>query len=137
MSSLILKHRSEYYDLLQEISSQARSLDLTRWIIWNIDMAIQAKQEAINVYKKSVRLTQFMKSLDPSIFNSRQLSMLYKLADGSFEGKLSTDKWAKMNKCSPAAAMRDIQNLLSKGLLVPSGDTGPMTGYYLAPNLPW
>lgn len=137
MSSLILQHREEYYALLQEISSQAQSLDVTRWILWNIDIAVQAKQEAINVYRKSVRLTRFMKSLDPSVYNSRQLSMLYKLADGSFEGKLSTDKWAKINKCSPAAASRDIQHLLKEGLLVPSGDTGPMTGYYLTSDFPW
>jgi len=136
MSSLILKHREEYYHVLQEVSSQAQSLDLTRWIVWNIDIAIQAKQEALNVYRKSIQLTRFMKSLDPSVYNSRQLSMLYKLADGSFEGKLSTDKWAKMNKCSVAAASRDIQHLLKEGLLVPSGDTGPMTGYYLASDLP-
>jgi len=38
--------------------------------------------------------------------------MLFKLADGTFEGKLTTDKWAKMNKSSPAAATRDIQHLL-------------------------
>lgn len=137
MSSLILKHRVEYYDLLQAVSSQSESLDLTRWIAWNIDIAVQAKEEAINVYKQSVRLTRFMKSLDPSIYNSRQFSMLYKLADGSFEGKLSTDKWSKMNKCSPAAASRDIQHLLRDGLLVPSGDTGPMTGYFLSLDLPW
>jgi Fic family protein len=136
MSSLILKRRTEYYDLLQEVSSQAQSLDLTRWIVWNIDIAIQAKQDAINVFKKSVRLTRFMKSLDPSIYNSRQFSMLYKLADGTFEGKLSTDKWARMNRCSLAAASRDIQHLVRDGLLVPSGDMGPMTGYYLAPDLP-
>ena len=136
MSSLILKKRTEYYDLLQEVSSQAQSLDLTRWIVWNIDIAIQAKQDAINVFKKSVLLTRFMESLDPSLYNSRQFSMLYKLADGTFEGKLSTDKWAKMNKCSAAAASRDIQHLVREGLLVPSGDTGPMTGYCLAPDLP-
>jgi hypothetical protein len=64
------------------------------------------------------------------------MSMLYKLADGSFEGKLSTDKWARMNTCSPAAALRDIRQLLRDGLLVLSGDTGPMTGYFLAVDLP-
>jgi len=90
-----------------------------------------------DVYKKHVRLTRFMKSLDPSIYHSRQLSMLYKLDDGSFEGKLSTHTWAKLNRCSPAAASRDIQHLLIDGLLVPSGDTGPKTGCYLAPDLPW
>lgn len=135
MSPLILKNRGEYYHLLHEISSQSESLDLSRWIIWNIDIAIQAKQEAIKVYEKSVKLTRFMNNLDPSIYNSRQLSMLFKLADGSFEGKLSTDKWARMNKCSSAAASRDIQHLLQEGFLIPSGDTGPKTGYFLDPTL--
>lgn len=135
MSSLILKNRGEYYQLLQEISSQSEPLDLTNWLIWNIDIAIQAKQEAIKIYEKSVKLTRFMQNLDPSIYNSRQLSMLFRLAGGSFEGKLSTDKWAKTNKCSPAAALRDIQHLLQEGFLILSGDTGPKTGYFLDPVL--
>ena len=135
MSSLILKNRTEYYQLLQSISSQGESLDLTLWLVWNIEIAIQAKLEALNVYKKSVKLTHFMKNLDPSVYNSRELSMLFKLADGSFDGKLSTDKWAKMNKCSPAAASRDIQHLLQEGFLISSGDTGPKTGYFLDPAL--
>lgn len=135
ISSVILKNRSDYYHLLQEISSQSESLDLTRWLLWNIDIAIQAKKDAIKIYEKCVQLTRFMKNLDPSVYNSRQLSMLFKLADGSLEGKLSTDKWAKMNKCSPAAASRDIQHLLQKGFLIPSGDTGPKTGYFLDPAL--
>ena len=135
MSSLILKYRTDYYHLLHSISSQSLSLDLTRWILWNIDIAIQAKLEAIKVYEKSVKLTHFMKTLDPSVFNSREMSMLFKLADGSFEGKLSTDKWAKMNKCSSAAASRDIQHLLQEGFLISSGDTGPKTGYFLHPEL--
>jgi len=62
--------------------------------------------------------------------------MLFKLAEGSCEGKLSTDKWAKMNKCSQAAASRDIQFLLQKGLLIASGEIGPKTGYVLNPTLP-
>ena len=135
MSSLILKNRNEYYRLLNTISSGALSLDLTTWIAWNIQIAQQAIQEALHVYEHSMRLTRFMKRLDPSAYNSRQISMLYKLADGSFEGKLTTDKWSKMNKCSPAAASRDIQHLLTEGLLVPSGETGPRTGYFLDPEL--
>lgn len=135
MSSLILKNRTEYYHLLHLISSQSLSLDLTPWIIWNIDIAIQAKQQAIHIYEKSIKLTNFMKNLDPSVYNSREISMLFKLADGSFEGKLSTNKWSKMNKCSPAAASRDIQHLLQEGFLIPSSETGPKTGYFLHPNL--
>jgi hypothetical protein len=41
-----------------------------------------------------------------------------------------------MNKCSQAAASRDIQFLLQKGLLIASGEIGPKTGYVLNPALP-
>ncbi len=80
MSSLILENRVEYYHRLHEINSQSESLDLPLWLLWNINIAVQAKQEAIKAYKKSVKLTRFMKNLDPSIYNSRKLSMLFKLA---------------------------------------------------------
>ncbi|MCF7941020.1 MAG: DUF4172 domain-containing protein [Spirochaetia bacterium] len=135
MSSLILKKRVDYYHLLHEFSAQSESLDLTQWLLWNIDIATQAKKEAVKIFETSMKLTRFMKNLDPSIYNSRELSMLFKLADGSFEGKLSTDKWAKMNKCSPAAASRDIHHLLQEGFLIPSGQKGPKTGYFLDPAL--
>lgn len=135
MSVLILEYRNEYYYLLQEQSAQATSLDLTSWLIWTIELAIKAKQGALDQFEKSMKLTRFMKSLDPSLYNSRQISMLFKLADGSFEGKVSTDKWAKMKTCSPAAASRDIQQLIQAGFLVPSVETGPQTGYYLAQDL--
>lgn len=134
-SSLILKKRADYYHLLHEFSSQSESLDLTQWLLWNIDIAIQAKKEAVKIIEKRMKLTRFMKNLDPSIYNSRELSMLFKLADGSFEGKLSTDKWAKMNKCSPAAASRDIHHLLQEGFLIPSDQKGPKTSYFLDPAL--
>ena len=119
LDSITLSKLIDYYRLLQQISSQSESLDLISWVVWNINIAVQAKLEAIQVYHKSTRLTRFIKNLDPSVYNSRELSMLFKLADGSFDGKLSTDKWAKMNKCSPAAASRDIQHLLQQGFLKP------------------
>lgn len=135
MSALILKNRTDYYGLLHEYSSQSDSLDMTRWIVWNIEIALQAKHVAMQAFEKSMRLTQLMKNLDPSVYNSRQFSMLLKLADGSFSGKLTTDSWAKIHKCSPSAAFRDIQHLVKDGYLVQSGKSGPQTGYLLNPAL--
>jgi Fic family protein len=41
---------------------------------------------------------------------------LNKLLDG-FEGKLTTSKWATIAKCSPDTALRDINDLLARGVL--------------------
>lgn len=135
MSSLILKHRNDYYSELNAVTAQSDSLDLTRWIIWNIDLAVMAENDAVKSLKKSLRLSALMRTLDPSLFNSREITMMYKLADGSFFGKLTNEKWVKMNKCSPAAALRDLKHLVSCGLLIESGDSGPKSGYYLNPEL--
>ena len=135
ISSFILANRKDYYTKINEISAQNESLDITSWILWNLEIMVKAQIDAVETLRKMMRLTSFMRSLDPSLFNSRELSMLYKLADGSFFGKLSTEKWAKMTKCSPAAAQRDIHHLVMIGYLVPDGDKGPKTGYFLNPQI--
>ena len=42
--------------------------------------------------------------------------MLNRLLEG-FEGKLTTQKWAKLAKCSHDTALRDIHSLIEMGLL--------------------
>ncbi|WOH63637.1 hypothetical protein [Bradyrhizobium sp. BWA-3-5] len=48
--------------------------------------------------------------------NDRQRDMLNRLLDG-FEGKLTSSKWATIEKCSPHTALRDIQGLVDQGIL--------------------
>jgi Fic family protein len=76
-----------------------------------------------------------MKSLDPNEFNSRQMSVLYRLADSSFFGKLTTEKWMKMTTCSKTVAFRDIQHLVRKGFLISSDESGRNRGYYFNPKV--
>ena len=135
MSSIILSNRIEYYSRLNSVTGQSRSLDLTDWIVWFVGLAAKARADSVETVKRVVRLTNFMKALDPSQFNSREIYILQKLVEGSFFGKLTTDKWAKMTKCSAAAARRDIHHLVEEGFIVPDGDKGPKTGYFLNPQL--
>lgn len=48
--------------------------------------------------------------------NERQVTLLNRLLD-SFEGKLTTSKWARIATCSPDTALRDINELLAPGVL--------------------
>jgi Fic family protein len=57
--------------------------------------------------------------------------MLNKLLDG-FDGKLKTSKWAKITKCSPDTALRDIKDLIEKGILQQEEPGGRSTNYDLA-----
>ena len=56
--------------------------------------------------------------------------MLNKLMD-AFEGKLNTSKWAKIAKSSSDTALRDIQHLIDKGILMKEGAGGRSTSYIL------
>ena len=57
--------------------------------------------------------------------------MLNKLLD-NFNGKLTSSKWAKMTKCSNDTALRDIQDLIKKGILRKELAGGRSTNYELA-----
>ena len=56
MSSIILANRKDYYEKLNAISSQDENLDLTDWIVWNMEMATKAQANAIEALKKTIRL---------------------------------------------------------------------------------
>lgn len=52
------------------------------------------------------------------------------LLDG-FEGKLTTGKWAAIAKCSPDTALRDLDDLVARGVLRKSDSGGRSTNYEL------
>ena len=52
------------------------------------------------------------------------------MLDG-FKGKLTTSKWAKICKCSPDTALRDIQYLINKQILRKAAGGGRSTSYEL------
>ena len=59
--------------------------------------------------------------------------MLNKLLDG-FDGKLTSSKWAKIAKCSQDSAIRDIQDLINKGILRKEAQGGRSPNYELCLN---
>jgi len=53
----------------------------------------------------------------------------------AFERKLTSSKWANIAKCSQDTALRDITDLLAKGVLVKSASSGRSTSYELQTRL--
>jgi len=64
--------------------------------------------------------------------SERQRKIINRLLDG-FEGKLTTEKWGKLGKVSHDTALRDIQDLIKKGILRQEEGGGRRTGYALRP----
>lgn len=59
-------------------------------------------------------------------------SALNRLLDG-FEGKLTSSKWEKIAKVSQPTAMRDINDLIKRGILQKDAAGGRSTSYSLRP----
>jgi len=62
--------------------------------------------------------------------STRQARHLEPVADG-FDGTRTTTKWAKIEKCSHDAALRDIQDLIEHGLLKKNPGGGRSTSISL------
>ena len=128
MSTQIALARKEYYDILEQ--TQKGSLDITAWLLWflgRMETAINVPMETI---ERTLSKATFWENNRHVAMNERQTKMVNMLWDG-FEGKLTSSKWAKINKCSSDTALRDLQDLVAKGILVRTESGGRSTGYDL------
>ena len=80
--------------------------------------------------KRVLKKSDFWDRHKETTLNSRQRLMLNKLLDG-FDGKLKTSKWSKIAKCSADTALRDIKDLIEKGILKQEESGGRSTNYEL------
>lgn len=132
MSSGLCRARSEYYNILEQTQKQ-EDLDITNWIVWYINRAIFLMDEAYSACGNKIRLTMMMHNAG-SRYNGRQLNMLYRLASGSFYGRLNAEKWSRLTKCTSATAFRDIEELVTDGYLERKVD-GRNSYYILSPGI--
>jgi Fic family protein len=128
MSNQILIERKNYYAILQKV--QHSSNDITEWLDWFLNCLKNALISTENTTKKIIHKAEFWKLNENTPINERQRMMINKLFDG-FEGKLQSSKWAKITKTSPDTALRDIKDLIEKGILQQTNEGGRSINYEL------
>jgi Fic family protein len=128
MSAQIRQERNAYYEILE--STQKGGLDVTPWLSWFLTCLDRAFGGAETLLSKVLAKADFWKQHTGQAFNDRQRDMLNRLLDG-FEGKLTSSKWALIEKCSPDTALRDITELLQRGILVKDKGGGRSASYSL------
>lgn len=128
MSSQILRERNDYYHVLE--TCQKSTLDITLWMEWYLDCLKHAIESSDKILNKVIAKAKFWQKYSNQYFNDRQRLILNLLLDG-FEGKLISSKWAKISKCSQDTALRDITELLHRGILVKDSAGGRSTAYEL------
>ena len=129
LSAQIRAERDAYYRVLEW--TQKGDLDITRWLVFFLGALEGAITRAEGALEAVVRKARFWeKNAVPSL-NERQRAMVERLF-GDFEGKLTTSKWAALAKCSQDTALRDIEDLVKRGILVKDPGAGRSTSYSLA-----
>ncbi|WP_281297164.1 Fic family protein [Flavobacterium limnophilum] len=128
MSSQILIERKQYYEVLQKV--QHSTGDITEWLEWFLHCLKNAMLATENTTQKILHKAAFWKLHEQTSINERQRLVLNKLFDG-FEGKLQTSKWAKITKTSTDTALRDIKDLVAKGILQQTNEGGRNANYEL------
>lgn len=127
MSTSIKERRSSYYRILEK--TQKESLDITEWLIWFLDCLEDALLKSENMITNTMIKSDFWVHIKNIEINKRQIKILNMLLDG-FDGKLTTSKWAKINKCSQDTAYRDILDLIEKNILQKSQNEGGRSTHY-------
>jgi Fic family protein len=130
MSSQIREERKSYYEILE--STQKGDLDVTEWLVWFLDCLGRAIGKTKNLTAGVLAKDAFWRHLkEESIeVSERQRKIINLLLEG-FEGKLTTEKWGKLAKTSHDTALRDIQDLIEKGILKQEKAGGRSTAYVL------
>ncbi|MBA4397764.1 MAG: DUF4172 domain-containing protein [Syntrophus sp. (in: bacteria)] len=129
MSAQIRLERNAYYEMLEK--TQKGGLDITLWQEWFLGCLDRAIEGAEQILAEIFRKARFWDAHAQKPFHERQRAIINRLFD-DFEGKLTSSKWAKLAKCSQDTALRDIDDLVKRGVLVKEPGGGRSTSYSLA-----
>jgi Fic family protein len=129
MSAQIRIERNSYYEMLEK--TQKDGLDITPWLEWFLSCLDRAFDATEKTLGSVLRKARFWDTHAHKSFNDRQRLILNKLLDG-LEGNLTSSKWATLAKCSQDTALRDILDLVDRGVLAKDSGGGRSTSYSLA-----
>jgi Fic family protein len=105
------------------------------WLDWFLNCLKSALLASEKTLQSVLQKADFWNRNAKISFNDRKLTMLNKLFDGNFKGKLQSSKWAKICKCSQDTAIRYIKDLIEKGILRQEKPGGRSTNYELNTSL--
>jgi Fic family protein len=128
MSNQIRKERKKYYAALEK--TQYGNSDITLWLNWFLNCLKNSLINTETTLNSVLSKADFWKKNSSIKINDRQKLMINKMLD-NFYGKLTSSKWAKITKCSTDTALRDIKDLIEKGILIQDEAGGRSTNYTL------
>ena len=135
LSSQIQKDKKNYYKRLQ--MQQRADLDITPWLSWylnTVQLALESASHDLNQILFKSQLWQKINSQQST--NDRQRNIINLMLSPDFKGNINTSKYAKLCKCSPDTALRDINQLKKRGILIKNPENkGRNTSYFLISSI--
>lgn len=132
LATVLSRHRKAYYQQLNLASKN--TLDVTPWVDWFGERVVEALEGAIGVIQYVVRKARFWDALDTDALNDRQIKLIRKMlgedAQAFLEG-INARKYQNLTCCSKATATRDLQDLVTRGVLAPIQSKGRYARYSL------
>jgi Fic family protein len=128
VSAQIRRKRGDYYAILER--TQKGGLNITGWLQWFLVLLDRAFDGTDGILANVLRKARFWESMAGQPLGDRQRNVINRLLDG-FEGKLTSSKWAVLTKTSPDSALRDINDLVARGIPVKNQAGGRSTSYSL------
>ncbi|MCI5165916.1 MAG: Fic family protein, partial [Candidatus Electrothrix sp. GM3_4] len=132
LSNRIMQDRDAYYAVLERCSNG--SGDVTPWLEWflqSFQQAVISSQELIN---RVLVKAGFWQKFAGTELNPRQKKVVNALLDagkGNFEGYLAARKYRSLAKTTKATTSRDLEDLISKGVIRRLKGGGRSTKYDL------
>lgn len=128
-SKQLLSERQGYYNALEQ--QQSANLDITAWLLWVLGCLGRAIDQSEHVLKRVLFKAKLWDRINQGPVNERQRLVINRLLEENFFGQLNTSKYAKFAKCSKDTALRDIQELKARHILLQNAEGGRSTSYRL------
>lgn len=130
LSTQIERERKAYYDHLEH--QQRGGLDITDWLSWFLDCLGRAITTTETTLSNVLFKAELWKKINQFPVNDRQRNVINRMLEDGFKGFINTSKYARLAKCSNDTALRDIQNLVARGVFLQNEGGGRSTSYSLA-----
>ncbi len=129
VSSQIEAERKDYYDHLE--TQQRGTPTITGWLEWFLDCLGRAVSSAEITLGNVLFKAQLWDKVNQKPVNERQRRIINRMLEDDFKGHMNTSKYARLAKCSNDTALRDIQDLKKRGIIIQNPGGGRSTSYRL------
>ena len=121
LAHTIERRRRNYYAALERNN---KSGEITDWLIWFGETVLEAQANSARRLEFYLAKARFYERLRGAL-NERQdkvVARMFREGIDGFKGGLSAENYITITRTSPATATRDLQDLVSKGALVRTGE---------------